>query len=524
MVVLEGTSDDVRALVDGDGSTSRVRSTPIPPSNRDVAAELAMVADAFERPTLGLLRSKWAAVQVSVLRLVFSQEVRSVPAEVLHTRVGMLLDALRADGVESPDGTGRELCRQWTTSKWLRRNPLDGREVYELTAGALDALEVVARLSSERQLLSESRIAAIVDAVRRQAIEGSPDAQPRIDRLNSEIERLTEQRDRLIAGEAPEMASDDRMLEGYHHLIDLIGQLPSDFKRVEEEMRRLRDSILTDLRDDTRPIGDTIVEYLSRSDRLLDTPEGRAFDGACNLLRDEVMLVQLSNDLDVVLAHPFTEVLTVSEVRAFRGTVAMVQRGLKDVLAQRKRCTQTIADRIRHHDAVRERELAAMLSELRGVLSVWAPTSKVHARVDMELLPERVGALRHVRERFYDPGDHLAPDPLADPEEAVSAMSLSEILRQGGPLIIQVRDALVASAGEGRTLAECFDGLPEDLRRPVEVLGVMHLLALVDGLNGEGPSVEVEAVRSDGSRRQLLLPKAELSDKLGGDLERLDLR
>lgn len=521
MVVLEEISDVVDAHSDSLSSSLRARGAP---SNRDVVAELATVAEAFERPTLGLLRSKWAAVQVSVLRLVFSQEARSVSAEVLHTRVGMLVDALRADGVEVPDGTGRDLCRQWTTSKWLRRTPVDGREVYELTAAALDALEVVARLSSERQLLSESRLAAIIDALRRQAIEGSPDAQPRIDRLNSEIERLTDQRDRLIAGEEPEMASDDRMLEGYHHLIDLIGQLPSDFKRVEEEMRRLRDSILADLRDDTRPIGDTIVEYLSRSDRLLDTPEGRAFDGACNLLRDEVLLAQLSNDLDAVLEHPFTEVLTFSEVRAFRGTVTMVQRGLKGVLAQRKRCTQTIADRVRHHDAVRERELAATLSELRGVLGVWAPTSKVHARVDLELLPARVGALPHVRERFYDPGDHLPPDPLAAPEESVAAMSLSEILRHGGPLLINVRDALVAGAGEGRTVADCFDALPENLRRPVEVLGVMHLLALVDGLNGDGPSIEVETVRPDGSRRQLLLPEAELSDVLGSHLERLDLR
>ncbi|MBS1837754.1 MAG: DUF3375 family protein, partial [Actinobacteria bacterium] len=227
-----------------------------------------MVTEAFSRPTLRLLRAKRAPVQVAVLRLVFGPDRRGTATDVVHARVGALIEALRAGGNEVPDGSGRALCRQWMNADWLTRyHDKDGTEVYELTSSALDALEVVQSLSSERQLLSESRLAAIIDAVRRQAIEASPDAQPRIDRLNAQIEQLAAERDRLIAGETPELASEDRMLQGYHHLIDLIGQLPGDFKRVEEGMRALRDSILASLRDD-RALGDTIDEYLASSDRL----------------------------------------------------------------------------------------------------------------------------------------------------------------------------------------------------------------------------------------------------------------
>jgi hypothetical protein len=457
-------------------------------------------------------------VQVSVLRLVFTQDRHSVPTEVLHTRIGAHIDSLRVAGTATPDGTGRELCRQWMTNGWLARYHSETGEVYELTAAALDALEIVQGLTSERQLLSESRLAAIIDAVRRQAIEASPDAQSRIDRLDAQIARLSAERDRLVAGDAPEMASDDRMLEGYHHLIEMIGQLPSDFKRVEEEMRRLRDSILADLRDDTRPLGETIDEYLARSDKLLDTAEGRAFDGAFKLLRDEALLAQLSNDLDVVLAHPFTEVLTSDEVRAFRGTVTMVQRGIKEVLGQRRRSTQTLTERIRHHDAVRERELATTLSELRGALSEWYPATKVRTKVDLELLPDRVTALPHVRERFYDPADHLPPDPLEVDDDTVDSLSLEEILRQGGPLLAELRDALAADRRGARSVAEVFEMLPEDLRRPVEVLGVMHLLAQVDALDRDAPGVEVDTVRPDGSHRRLLLPATALD---ADDVEQL---
>ena len=68
--------------------------------------------------------------------------------------------------------------------------------------------------------------------------------------------------------------------------------------------------------------------------------------GALRLLRDDAMLSQLKRDLEVILAHPFTQVLTSDEIRAFRGTVNMVRRGLDDVLAQRGRLTGTLRDHL----------------------------------------------------------------------------------------------------------------------------------------------------------------------------------
>lgn len=515
----EGVLDDTVAAPLGPGIDGDRRLA----APREIVAELQVVTEAFSRPTLRLLRAKRAPVQVAVLRLVFGPDRRGTATDVVHARVGALIDGLRAAGYDVPDGTGRALCRQWMNANWLTRYRVDDGEVYELTSAALEALEVVQSLSTDRQLLSESRLAAIIEAVRRQAIEASPDAQPRIDRLNAQIERLTAERDRLISGEAPELASDDRMLEGYHHLIDLIGQLPSDFKRVEEGMRALRDSILAALRDDERPLGDTIDAYLSSSDRLLDTPEGRAFEGAFRLLRDEAMLTQLSNDLDVVLDHPFTEVLTADEVRAFRGTVTMVQRGMRDVLAQRQRSSQILADRIRHHDAVRERELAATLTALRSELDAWLPTTSRRSKVTAQLLPERVETLPHVRERFWDPVEHAAPDPLAVDEDDTEAMSLSEALRFGGPLLARVRDQLIAAdPSDPATIADAFDALPDDLRRPVEILGVMHLLALIDALTGVD-TAPVTAIRPDGTERRFRLPSEPITDELAAALGELEL-
>lgn len=438
----------------------------------DAAGDLRLVQEAFTRPTLRLLNGKWAPVQVAVLRIVFDRDRRSIPTDHLHAQVGALLGLFRAEGFDSPTGTGRELCRRWMNSKWLvRLNSEDGGEVYELTSYALEALELVQNLSSDRPLLSESRLTAILDAVRRQAIDASPDAQSRIERLSAQIAELTAERDRLAEGGEPELTSVDRMMEGYDNLVDLIGQLPSDFKRVEEGIRGLRDTILTDFRSDTRPLGQIIDEYLVRSDDLLSTPEGRAFVGALRLLRDDAMLAQLRRDLDVILTHPFTQVLAADEVRAFRGTVTMVRRGLDDVLNQRSRLTATLRDHIVNHDAVKERELAYTLKALHTELTTWVHTTSTRAKTRVELLPGAVGILPHVRERFYDAGDHVPPEPLGDtPEDTDGTVTLEEIRRQGGPLLGRLQDGLARAGGAAGevTAGGAFNHFPDDLRRPVE--------------------------------------------------------
>lgn len=493
----------------------------------DAVGDLRLVQQAFTRPTLRLLNGKWASVQVAVLRVVFDRDRRSIPTDHLHAQVGALLDMFRAEGFDTPMGTGRELCRRWMNNKWLvRLNSDDGGEVYELTSYALEALELVQNLSSDRPLLSESRLAAILDAVRRQAIDASPDAQSRIERLNTQIAELTVERDRLAEGGEPEPASADRMMEGYDNLVDLIGQLPSDFKRVEEGIRNLRETILTDFRSVARPLGYIIDEYLARSDDLLSTPEGRAFVGALRLLRDEAMLSQLKRDLDVILAHPFTEVLTSDEVRAFRGTVTMVRRGLDDVLTQRSRLTGTLRDHIVNHDAVRERELAETIKALHVELTAWVHMTSSRAKSPVELLPGAVGTLPHVRERFYDPGDHVPPAPLGDPVDDIEGgLTLEEIRRQGGPLLARLQAGLSEAADPAGdvTAGLVFNSFPDDLRRPVEALGVLHLLSRVGGLDGAEDSEPINTVRPDGTTRAFKLPRVPVTPDRAAAIAELEM-
>ena len=489
----------------------------------DIVAELVRVDDAFNKPTLRLLARKWAPLVLAVFRTAFTRDQRTVAADRLHQQVDNYLDELRLSGEPVPDGPGRTLCMQWLGHSWLvRTRDDDGAEQYSLTSHALEALDLIQSLTRDRTLISESRIHTILDVVRRVATDANPDRQARLDRLDAQLAELTGERDRIAAGGEIAPASDDQMLDGYTNLLSLIGQLPSDFKRVEEAVAAMHRQIISDFRSEACPIAEVIDQYLAKSDSLMTlTAEGRAFEGAFTLLRDEPLLADLRRDLDVILTHPFAQALTPTEQREFRRTVKIIQDGIRDVLSQRQRLSATLRGHIVHYDIVRDRELDATLRQINQQLDVWMRTAGPRSTIDAELVPAKID-VQHLRERFWDPAEAAPPPPLDDVSgTAPPAPGLDTIRSQGGPTFDRLRAQLIAAAtaDELGSVAAVFDALSHDLRRPVELIGLIHLLlgARPGESTGDFPGLGmltaavqpeecVETVRPDGTRRVFAVP------------------
>lgn len=484
----------------------------------EIAGELARVKGAFAQPTLTLLHQRQAPVVITIFRAAFGRNNKPIPTARLHSQVEEHLAAIRAAGESDvPAGSGRDICQRWMRGQWLVRS-LDeiGNEVYTLTSHAQQALELVKSMTRDRATLSEHRIATILGTVRRFNSEANPDRGARVTLLNEEIARLKAERDRLVDGAEMVSATEEYMLEGYTELLSLISALPSDFARVEERFATIRGEILAAFRAEDRPAGEVIDDYLARADALMTaTHEGRAFEGAFALLRDDALVTQLREDLTALLDHPLSDGILGDADRAeLRGTVRLVRDGLDRVLAQRSRVTATLREYIVSHDAARDRELEQTLRQVESELMGWMATTGPRATHDVSLLPLRTN-LDHLRERFYDPADDVLPERLgvADADDGPS-LSLAELMAQGGPQLSVLRqrlsDALGALLPAG-SLGELFDGLEPSLRRPVEIFGLLHLAA-DHAWETEDVAEEFAAVRPDGSKRTFSVPRMAIPD------------
>ncbi|WP_066518829.1 DUF3375 family protein [Curtobacterium ammoniigenes] len=486
----------------------------------DVDLQFGRVRAVLERPTLRLMTRPTAAAVIAVFRAVFERDVQYVPAERMHLQVDEHIARLARAGARVPAAAevgenegpiGRALCREWVAAQWLvRSNSPDGDEQYSLTSHALEAMSLIDALAADRALISESRLTMIVDAVHRWAQQATPDREARLRHLDAQIAELTAERQRVAAGAELVAADDQRMRDGYANLVDLIRQLPGDFKRVEEALEAMHRTIVEAFRTDARPIAEVLDDYLLRTDRLMEsTPEGRAFEGAFELLRDDALLAQLRDDITTILEHPFAAALSAAERRAFRNTVAILRQGVEDVLVQRRRLTATLRDQIVAHDVIADRELDAVLRSINRRLADWNAAGSSRRRIPLTLLPAAT-ATPHLRERLYDTDADAVPPPIDDLDDDdmyLEPVDVDSLRQFGGPLLDVLRAALEGSAPSSAT---AFNDLPDPERRPVELFGLAHLLTGLDDFERGDELAPHLTVRPDGTVVTFDMPSANL--------------
>ncbi|NNU28382.1 DUF3375 domain-containing protein [Isoptericola sediminis] len=501
-------------------SSSEVASAP----GSRLAGALAGVERAFAAPTLGLLHKAEAPLVVAVLRCVFTPDRPTVGTEQLHVEVDDLLAGFRAEaGPQAPRVPGdpaRVVCTRWVRERWLvRALDDDGTERYQLSSYATEALDVVARTQGGRGLVSESRIRTLLVALDDLARDAYPDREAQMRRLRARIDEAQGELARLKAGGEVEPVPDERLGEQYDHLLFLVRELPTDFARVVESLSVLQRDLVTRLRQDERSTGVVVAEYLDASENLLDgTPEGRAFAGAMELLGDPELLDSLEQRVRQILEHPFAAELPAAQRVALQGLRAQLVSAIEVVLAAQARVSRTVTAQIRHHNPLRDREVDTALREATAAMADWFPASARAARVEPLRWFERAVPGR-LRTTLHDLRPETPPeelDPGAADDVGDTDGAIDDLRAMGGPHHLDLAARLAALTAPS-TVGAVFAQGPAALRRPVELLGYLDLVAAdgdADATAGAGtgdvPAADLErvtATRADGTTRDFVLPR-----------------
>lgn len=481
----------------------------------DVTAEYRRVQSAYTQPTLTLISRPSSAAIVAIFRTMFSTERPTVPTARMHDQVDALLrDLRRVDLPGVPSGNGRDACLRWMKDGWLTRLPADdGSEVYSLTSAALDGLKTVERLTKDRSIsLSSHLIAGLIRHLRDFSASVTPDVGAYLEAQYAERARIQAEIDRVRDGGGLHDATDDEIIQGFTELQRFLEELPSDFSRVAESYREFEVRTISEFRTEAVSSGEAVRRYLHHvQDLATASAAGRGFEGALQLLRDPELLDQVNRYIDTLLDDDRALALLRAEERGqIRNTVLVIRDGIKRVLEQRSKVSRTLHDYITSHDVERDHELAATLRTLEGELHTWMRTAGPRAKAPVELLPGKP-EMQHLRTKLYDPANDQPPPPLAPVAvpDNVGGLTLAELRARGGPSHATLREQLLdrfTDSGGVASLGALFHDLPDDLRRPVEVLGLLPL-ARRHGLSPTGDTEVYQTLRPDGSRRLLAVPR-----------------
>ncbi|OYC98198.1 DUF3375 domain-containing protein [Microbacterium sp. Yaish 1] len=468
-------------------------------------AEAAYVRalSAFRTPTLDLLHGRYAPFVVATLSLVFSVDRPSVEISDAHAEVAEILDELRAAGYDEDDralpaGTAREICRYWVRVGWLVPQ-IDGDvEVYRLTAHAVGALEITGRTTGGRTRVSNSRVRTLLEAVERLSDHAETDPEVRLARLIRERDALDAEIARLQLGES-EPIDDEQLLEEAENVLHLARELPADFTRVAESIKAMQRDVVADLRRDVRPTGEVLREYLQRGQYVMQsTPEGRAFAGALRLIGDPERIDSLTDQLHTLLTQPFSRLMDAEQRAELDAIGRRVELGVEEVLTAQRRASRVITAQVRTHDPIRDRHVDDLLRDVMAGLQVWTHSTSSEATVDpVRSLP--TADIRHLRQSTTDIRPPRAPAPLTASDEDAEILD-ADTRAWGGPRYAEL-EAHVAALGEEFDLGEAFLAADDDVRRPVDLVGLLEIAHRNGMREGDDLSV-VEARRPDGTTRR----------------------
>ncbi len=449
------------------------------------------------QPLWRLLAADNGPTVIGLLQAHLYDGARSLPASVLHERIGRDLEELRARGEDWPR-TAQAYISSWLADRFLERRfpPGASEETYELSADAVMAIRLVSGVAKPHATATESRLALVINALARLAEDTDTDKARRIDRLMVEKARIEQE---IAAIEKGHMRVLPRTtaLERAKEIVTLADDLTGDFRRVRDEFERLNRDLRERIMDNDGSRGEVLGSLFAGVDLIADSEAGRTFSAFWRLLTDPEQAAGLDEALDSVLSRAFVADLDPKDRKfLLRLTRTLLEQGgaVHEIL---QAFARSLKNFVQSREYLEHRRLNQLLKEAqRAALRL---KDEVRAAERLEYTLELTSSERRsVSElALYDPALQARPGAMAD--GAAPPIDLSTV------------GALVAQSEID------FRGLKANVR---EVLGQSEQASIADVLTvfpaaqGLGSIVGLIAL---GSRHGIRVPGSDAVTWAGGD-------
>jgi len=372
-----------------------------------VRRALAHQRIATTNAALALLRAQNAPVVLAILEQRFTGEQRQIPAPELFEQITEDLEALRSEGFDLPR-TAQDYIADWRRAGILIRRPsTEAREeTFELSPGALAALQFIDALHAPRRTVTESRLATIQSMIAQLVAETDPDITSRLANLEAEKARIEDQMQRLSAGDF-DVLDPERATERVDEILNLVTEVPSDFARVRQEIEGLNHDLREKLIDSDDSRSEVLEDIFRGVDILADSDAGRSFYGFYQLLLDPERGLEFEDAVRTITERDFAAQLTPAQLRALRRMLPLLQdrsTEVHQILTSFSRSLRRFVQTQRLAEERRlNRELRAALKEAMQISDIIRPTDEYDVALQMSRLDQiaSVSALR-----LNNPGDY----------------------------------------------------------------------------------------------------------------------
>lgn len=401
-----------------------------------------------EHATWKLLRADNAPIILAFIADLFAEE-----NEVPFARARIALDAELERGRElgywqSESGAGTYLS-QWIRAGWLRE--MD--DLLSKTDASETALRFCRTLDEPAAGTSASHLRIVQEAVRDFAVAINPDLDERVAQLEQRQQEIQRSIDDLRTGVSVEL-SETEQRERIREIYQLASVLTGDFRRVEDDIRRIDKDLRIQIIEGDSTRGDVLLELMEKEILLANTDAGSAFEGFFQLLCDQNRSTEFSDQLRGILSLPVAHHLNPAQRQFLARLMRELSRESERVFRIRRRTEEGLRGYIESGAAQENRAVTRLLSELERsavVLHENGCDLKTRTRLELQVgvpgirSPESLN-LRQPDENLDTSGveeqaNHREPSlEMLDSLEAVQIRRVAErtleALRQRGPMTI----------------------------------------------------------------------------------------
>ncbi len=289
------------------------------------------------------------------------------------------LELWREQGLHDSEVNASSYLRQWIQSGWLRE--LD--DMLSQTDACEVALRFCRQLEQRESNATASHLRIVQDTVRDLSVALSPDPNERIALLEARKAEIQQQLDELDAGIVHELSAAEQR-ERIVEIYQLAAVLTGDFRRVEDDIRQIDQTLRVQMIESGGSRGEVIMNLLEQEQLLAESDAGRAFDGFFHLLCDQNRSTEFREQLKTILSRPAVKYLNQQQSRFLGKLMRELSRESERVFQVRRRTEENLRQFVESGAASEMRAVDRLLGRLEQ-LAVGFKEAELPLRQDTDL-------------------------------------------------------------------------------------------------------------------------------------------